>query len=50
MRVRIRICCISSLDEAAMAVAAGADAIGLVGDMPPGPDAITDDLVGDIAA
>jgi phosphoribosylanthranilate isomerase len=50
MRVRIKICCISSIDEAAMAVGAGADAIGLVGQMPSGPGVLDDDLVREIAA
>ncbi len=50
MRIRIKICCISSREEARVAVAAGADAIGLVGDMPSGPGVIDDELARDIAA
>jgi phosphoribosylanthranilate isomerase len=41
-RPRIKICCISSADEASCAVAAGADAIGLVSAMPSGPGVIDD--------
>ncbi|NLJ43985.1 MAG: phosphoribosylanthranilate isomerase [Bacteroidales bacterium] len=45
MRVRIKICCISSVYEALTAIEAGADAIGLVGKMPSGPGPIPDDLI-----
>ena len=48
-RIRVKICCISSLDEAAMAIDAGADALGLVGEMPSGPGVIEDGLVRTIA-
>jgi phosphoribosylanthranilate isomerase len=37
MKTRIKICCISSVDEAKMAVEFGASALGLVGKMPSGP-------------
>jgi phosphoribosylanthranilate isomerase len=47
---RIKICCISSSEEARMAVAAGASAIGLVGRMPSGPGPIPDELIKIIAA
>lgn len=46
---RIKICCISSESEAALATAAGADAVGLVGKMPSGPGPIADELIYDIA-
>jgi len=36
-RIRIKICCISSIEEAGTAIELGADAIGLVGRMPSGP-------------
>jgi len=49
MRVRIKICCISSSSEAASAIKMGADAIGLVGKMPSGPGPIPDDLIKKIA-
>ena len=50
MRTRVKVCCIASVDEAQMAVAAGADAIGLVGAMPSGPGPIADELIARIAA
>ncbi|MCX6138043.1 MAG: phosphoribosylanthranilate isomerase [Ignavibacteriales bacterium] len=46
--LRIKICCIMSIEEAAMAITAGADALGLVGRMPSGPGVITDDTIADI--
>jgi len=49
MRIRIKICCISSIDEAKTAIAAGADAIGLVAKMPSGPGPIPDELIRQIA-
>ncbi len=48
-RTRIKICCISSPEEAQAAIAAGADAIGLVGDMPTGPGVIADEQAREIA-
>ena len=50
MKLRIKICCISSIEEAALAVAYGADALGLVSEMPSGPGVISDELARDIAA
>jgi phosphoribosylanthranilate isomerase len=49
MRTRIKICCISSVEEAKMAIAHGADALGLVGKMPSGPGPIADELIAEIA-
>jgi phosphoribosylanthranilate isomerase len=49
MRTRVKICCISSVEEAKMAIHAGADALGLVGKMPNGPGPIDDDLILTIA-
>ena len=49
MRVRIKICCISSISEALTAIRLGADAIGLVGRMPSGPGPIPDSLINQIA-
>ncbi|MFN8243515.1 MAG: phosphoribosylanthranilate isomerase [Ferruginibacter sp.] len=46
---RIKICCISSVTEAAMAIRLGADALGLVGKMPSGPGPIPDELIASIA-
>ena len=48
MRTRIKICCISSLLEAKMAISHGADALGLVGKMPNGPGPIPDWLISEI--
>src|SRR5688572_28878140 len=48
MRTRIKICCISSIEEAKMAIAHGADALGLVGKMPSGPGPIPDELIAEI--
>jgi phosphoribosylanthranilate isomerase len=45
MRTRIKICCISSEEEARLAIALGADALGLVGKMPSGPGPIEDELI-----
>ena len=49
-RTRIKICCIQSEAEARLAIAAGADALGLVGTMPSGPGPIDDELIAGIAA
>lgn len=50
MRALLKVCCIASVEEAEMAIEAGATALGLVGEMPSGPGVIDDDLVRDIAA
>jgi len=47
---RIKICCIASKEEAALAIEAGASAIGLVARMPSGPGPISDELIRSIAA
>jgi phosphoribosylanthranilate isomerase len=49
-RTRIKICCMQSEEEARLAIAAGADALGLVGTMPSGPGPIGDALIAAIAA
>ena len=49
-RTRIKICCMQSEEEARLAIAAGADALGLVGTMPSGPGPIDDALIAAIAA
>ena len=46
---KVKICCISSNDEAQTAIKYGASALGLVGNMPSGPGVITDELIHDIA-
>jgi phosphoribosylanthranilate isomerase len=48
-RVRVKICCMASLEEARLAIAAGADALGLIGPMPSGPGPIDDELIATIA-
>jgi phosphoribosylanthranilate isomerase len=51
MRVpRVKICCIMSVEEGRLAVAAGASALGLVAKMPSGPGVIEDALIAEIAA
>ena len=47
-RLRIKICCIASIEEAQMALDAGADAVGLVSAMPSGPGVIGDALIAEI--
>lgn len=47
---RVKICCIGSVDEAALAVECGASALGLVSHMPSGPGVISDALIAKIAA
>lgn len=49
MKVRVKICCISSAEEARLAIQHGADAVGLVGKMPNGPGPIADQLIASIA-
>ena len=48
-RTRLKVCCISSPEEARLAVAMGADALGLVSAMPSGPGVIPDELCARIA-
>jgi phosphoribosylanthranilate isomerase len=48
--VFVKICCIADLDEARLAVAAGASAVGLVSAMPSGPGPIDEDEIARIAA
>jgi phosphoribosylanthranilate isomerase len=46
----VKVCCISSVEEARLAVACGAPALGLVSEMPSGPGVIPDALIAEIAA
>ena len=46
---RVKICCIASEEEAALAVRMGASAVGLVSRMPSGPGPIPDARIRDIA-
>lgn len=50
MKPVIKVCCIASLAEARLAVATGADALGLVSAMPSGPGVIDDTTIAAIAA
>ena len=47
---RIKICCISSTEEARQAIRCGADALGLVSNMPSGPGVISEAVIAEIAA
>lgn len=47
---RVKVCCISSVAEAAFAIAHGADALGLVSQMPSGPGVVDDAHIAAIIA
>jgi phosphoribosylanthranilate isomerase len=47
---KVKICCISSVAEASLAINSGADAIGLVGPMPSGPGVISNETASIIAS
>ncbi|MEH1770802.1 phosphoribosylanthranilate isomerase [Nostoc sp.] len=47
---RVKICCISSIEEAWIAIRCGASALGLVSYMPSGPGVIPEELIAKIAA
>ncbi|MFZ1716216.1 MAG: phosphoribosylanthranilate isomerase [Saprospiraceae bacterium] len=46
----MKICCISSVAEAKMAIRYGAAALGLVGQMPSGPGVISDEMIHQISS
>jgi phosphoribosylanthranilate isomerase len=48
MRTRVKICCISSIEEAQLAIRYGASAVGLVSAMPSGPGPIPEELIAEI--
>lgn len=48
-RLRVKVCCIASIEEAELALEAGADLLGLVSAMPSGPGVISDDAIALIA-
>ncbi|MCC6463696.1 MAG: phosphoribosylanthranilate isomerase [Saprospiraceae bacterium] len=50
MKIRVKICCIGSPEEARLAISFGAAALGLVGQMPSGPGVISDARIAEIAA
>lgn len=47
---RIKICCIASVEEARMAIAYSASAVGLVSAMPSGTGVISEEAIAEIAA
>lgn len=49
-RTRVKICCIASVEEARIALEAGADALGLVSAMPSGPGVISDARIAEVAS
>lgn len=49
VRPRVKVCCIASVDEARLAIGAGASALGLVSEMPSGPGVIPEPLIAEIA-
>lgn len=48
--IRVKICCISSVEEAMIAIKHGASALGLVSEMPSGPGVIDDNSIAEIAS
>ena len=46
--IRVKVCCIASTEEADLAIAAGADALGLVSAMPSGPGPIPESTIASI--
>ena len=48
--MRIKICCIESVDEARLAIRSGATAIGLVSEMPSGPGVIPEERIAEIVS
>ncbi len=49
MRMRVKICCINSVQETEMAVRYGASALGFVSEMPSGPGVISEEKIREIA-
>jgi phosphoribosylanthranilate isomerase len=48
--IRVKVCCIGSIEEARLAIRLGAAALGLVSEMPSGPGVIPETLIAEIAA
>jgi len=44
-KIKVKICCIQSIEEAHLAINYGASAIGLVSEMPSGPGVISEELI-----
>lgn len=49
LRPRVKVCCISSIEEARLAIRYGVDALGLVANMPSGPGVISESTIEEIA-
>ena len=49
LKPRVKICCITSIQEAWLAIRYGASAVGLVSEMPSGPGPIPEDRIAEIA-
>jgi phosphoribosylanthranilate isomerase len=49
-RPRVKICCISSVEEARLAIHYGASALGLVSEMPSGPGVISEGTIAQVAS
>src|SRR4051812_20222470 len=49
MKVRVKICCIKTIEEAKIAIEMGASALGLVSQMPSGPGIISESLAKEIS-
>jgi len=48
--LQVKICCISSIEEAKLAIKYGASSIGLVSEMPSGPGVISEELIAEIVS
>ena len=49
-RPRVKICCISSVEEAQLAIRYGASALGLVSEMPTGPGVLSEGMIAQVAS
>ena len=49
-KTKVKVCCIKNLEEANLALKYGADALGLVSEMPSGPGVISEDEIAFISA
>jgi len=50
MRTHVKVCCIASIEEADIAIMAGADALGLLAAMPDGTGLLSDTQIAEIAS
>lgn len=49
-RPRVKICCISGVEEARLAIRYGASALGLVSEMPSGPGVLSEGMIAQVAS